>query len=375
MLTQIVAHCRAGFEAETARDLTQIAAAADATIDPIVTRDSALVTARIRDAPSPTFGQWSGAIARRPPIFARSIAFGSGPEQLFDRAATGRPDRLTPLVASIERLADHAPFCALWLEYPDTNDGKSLSTLAHRLDARLKAALREKAWLIERPRGTRLHVIWVDGATAYVGVSDSAWGSPWPAGIPRLKLPRDAPSRSTLKLGEAIAVFLGPHETELLRAGMRAVDLGAAPGGWTWQLAHRGLRVDAVDNGPLKGNVALNPRVRHIRADGFTFRPRTSVDWLVCDIVEQPIRVARLVADWVAGGLAARAIFNLKLPMKKRYEEVSRCRRAIEEILDRARTHLGLRFKQLYHDREEVTGYLAPDDGTSRRIGIRRPPR
>ena len=63
------------------------------------------------------------------------------------------------------------------------------------------------------------------------------------------------------------------------------------------------------------------------------------------------------------------------LPMKKRYEEVSRCRRAIEEILDRARTHLGLRFKQLYHDREEVTGYLAPDDGTSRRIGIRRPPR
>jgi len=57
MLTQIVAHCRAGFEAETARDLTQIAAAADATIDPIVTRDSALVTARIRDAPSPTFGR------------------------------------------------------------------------------------------------------------------------------------------------------------------------------------------------------------------------------------------------------------------------------------------------------------------------------
>src|SRR5215471_8132402 len=186
MLTQIVAHCRAGFEAETAQDLTQIAAVATATIDPIVTRDSALVIARIRDASCPTLGQWSGAIARRLPIFARSIAFGNGPEQLFDRAATGRPDRLTPLVGLIEGLTDHAPFCALWLEYPDTNDGKSLSALTHRLEARLKAALRDKGWLIEKPGGTRLHVIWVDGATAYVGVSDSASGSPWPGGIPRL---------------------------------------------------------------------------------------------------------------------------------------------------------------------------------------------
>src|SRR6185436_8651688 len=99
-------------------------------------------------------------------------------------------------------------------------------------------------------------------------VSRAPWGSPWPMGIPRIRMPRGAPSRSTLKLAEALITFLGDREPESLRAGMRAVDLGAAPGGWTWQLAHRGLRVIAVDNGALKGSVEEDPLVTHVRADG-----------------------------------------------------------------------------------------------------------
>ena len=110
-----------------------------------------------------------------------------------------------------------------------------------------------------------------------------------------------------------------------MRAGMRAVDLGAAPGGWTWQLARRGLRVTAVDNGPLKGDVRDDPLVTHLRADGLAYLPKRPVDWMVCDIVEQPSRIAALVARWIGEGHARHAIFNLKLPMKKRYDEVRRC--------------------------------------------------
>ena len=99
---------------------------------------------------------------------------------------------------------------------------------------------------------------------------------------------------------------------------MHAVDLGAAPGGWTWQLAQRGLRVTAVDNGPLKGAVRDDPLVTHVREDAFRLRPRRPVDWLVCDIVEQPDAHRGAVARWIAEGAARRAIFNLKLPMKKR---------------------------------------------------------
>ena len=143
----------------------------------------------------------------------------------------------------------------------------------------------------------------------------------------------------------------------LLKPGMRAVDLGAAPGGWTWQLARRGLSVTAIDNGLLRGGVAHDPLVEHLRADGLTWRPRRAVDWMVCDMVEQPSRIAALVAAWITEGACERSIFNLKLPMKKRYAEVEHCAALIDHALSRRRLRHTLRFKQLYHDREEITGY------------------
>jgi 23S rRNA (cytidine2498-2'-O)-methyltransferase len=151
----------------------------------------------------------------------------------------------------------------------------------------------------------------------------------------------------------------------LLRAGMRAVDLGAAPGGWSWQLAHRGLRVTAVDNGPLKGDVAHDPLVTHLAQDGLTYRPRRPVDWVVCDMALPPSRVAALVARWIADGDARRSIFNLKLPMKKRYAETLRCRALLEERVTRARIRYRLALRQLYHDREELTGYIERIDASA----------
>ena len=114
-----------------------------------------------------------------------------------------------------------------------------------------------------------------------------------------------------------------------------------------------------MDNGPLKGEIARDPLVEHLRVDGFNYRPRRPVDWMVCDIVEQPSRVAALVAAWIADGACRRCIFNLKLPMKKRYDEVQRCAALIRDTLDLRRLRYTLRLKQLYHDREEVTGYCA----------------
>ena len=152
--------------------------------------------------------------------------------------------------------------------------------------------------------------------------------------------------------------FLG-NETKFLQPGMNAVDLGAAPGGWTWQLVKRSIRVTAVDNGPMDKDLMDSGIVQHLRTDGFRYAPPKPVDWLVCDMVEQPSRIAALVARWMAESHCRHAMFNLKLPMKKRYEEVLRCREIIEEALDKAEVPFRLSFKQLYHDREEVTGYLA----------------
>ena len=375
METALIAHCRAGFEPEAAADLARIAAAAKASIDVDAPPGRGFVVGRTAPFDRARFAK---ALAGAAPIFVRSLFVGSGPHPLFDPARIkGRPDRIAPLVALIDALragmaqgasVASPPFAEIRLETPDTNDGKELSGLCRALAAPLAQAMREAGALIEdtetSPQRARpcLHILFADGAHAYVGMSSAPWGSRWPMGIPRLRMPRAAPSRSTLKLAEALVTFLGDREPELLRAGMKAVDLGAAPGGWTWQLAHRGLRVTAVDNGPLKGGIAQDSLVTHLRVDGLTFRPRRPMDWMVCDIVEQPARIAALVGRWIADGDARRTIFNLKLPMKKRYDAVRRCEAIIGEAIAKAGLRHALTLRQLYHDREEVTGYCARAD-------------
>ena len=51
-------------------------------------------------------------------------------------------------------------------------------------------------------------------------------------------------------------------------------------------------------------------------------------------------------------------IFNLKLPMKKRYEELSRNLAYIQEQLDEHGINAQIQARQLYHDREEVTVHV-----------------
>ena len=375
MTPRIVAHCRAGFEAEAAADLQCLARAAETEIaaDAPTERAFVVATPRVFDSQ-----RWPRALERMPPMFVRSLFFGTGPHTLFDPStAKGRPDRVVPLITLIEALraglalpgAAHATrgalrFGELRLETSDTNDGKEMSGLCRSLERPLADALRERGILVESAdhaagRLPALHVLLPDGGHAFVGASLAPWGSRWPMGIPRLRMPHSAPSRSTLKLAEALLAFLGDRDLDVLQAGMRAVDLGAAPGGWTWQLVERGLRVTAVDNGPLKGDVANDPLVTHLREDGLRYVPRKPVDWMVCDIVEQPSRIATLVARWIGEGHARHTIFNLKLPMKKRYDEVRRCEAIIREALQRAHVRHSLRFAQLYHDREEITGYCA----------------
>jgi 23S rRNA (cytidine2498-2'-O)-methyltransferase len=345
----VVAHCRAGFESECAADLARIAKVAGASLAIDATPNRAFVTA----AGAVDASKWDAATAAMPAVFARSVFTGSG------RHALSARDRITPIVALAASLAP--PFQRVWLETPDTNQGKMQSGLCRRLAPLLDEAMATAGMLArDDPRAPRLHVLFEGDHNAWIGASNAHAGSPWPMGIPRVAMPHGAPSRSTLKLAEAFMTFLDDEaRLRWLRPAMRAVDLGAAPGGWTWQLVQRGLRVVAVDNGPLKGAMANDPLVEHLRVDGLTYRPRRAVDWMLCDMVLSPSRVATLVAAWIADGACRRSIFNLKLPMKKRDAEVQRCAAIIREALRPRRMKFELRLRQLYHDREEVTGYCA----------------
>jgi 23S rRNA (cytidine2498-2'-O)-methyltransferase len=267
-------------------------------------------------------------------------------------------DRVNPLTeAAIRHLAMAViPAVAdVRIEFPDTNDGKALSRLVKVLEPRIMAALGPRCQP-NAPLAVRLHVFLAPDSRAWVGHSMPA-NTPWRNGIPRLRLPGGAPSRSTMKLAEAFETFLGEDIERAILPDMRAVDLGAAPGGWTWQFVHRGVRVTAIDNGPLKGDMADNAMVKHLRMDGFRYEPKHAVDWMVCDMVEKPSRVAQLVARWMGAQWCNASIFNLKLPMKKRLEEVDKCRSIIHAALAETGRRHQLAIRQLYHDREEVTGF------------------
>ncbi|QFY44355.1 23S rRNA (cytidine(2498)-2'-O)-methyltransferase RlmM [Candidatus Methylospira mobilis] len=350
-LQHLLLYCRPGFEKECAAEIQNTLLDSD-------------VAGYANAQPDSGFVLFTPYEAHEIPRLMREIRFF---ELIFARqliftapVLTDLPpdDRITPLLNCAESLSPY--YSEILLETADTNEAKSLSVFVRKFAGPLAkaATLRGMSESGSKKKHPGLHLFFSDSSKAYVGLSRSGNSSPWLMGIPRLKFPRSAPSRSTLKLEEAFHFFLGENPRQLEPA-MTAVDLGAAPGGWTWQLVKRSIRVTAVDNGPMDRQLLESGIVEHVRADGFRFRPVKPVDWLVCDMVEQPARIARLVAQWMAEGLCRYAIFNLKLPMKKRYDEVRRCRELMEVMLDDAEVPFQLRFKQLYHDREEVTGYLA----------------
>jgi 23S rRNA (cytidine2498-2'-O)-methyltransferase len=359
----VLLYCRAGFEDDCAKEIAALAkrqsiaghvrTRADAGFVELVPDDPAAAAALCR------------AVRWRSLVFARQMIGTVG--WLRALPPGDRVDALLPL---IERAG--GPFSALWLETADTNEAKELAAFCRKFRVPLAAALIERRLLDESAATLpRLHLFFTGSAAACVGTSSPDNSSPWPMGIPRLRMPGAAPSRSTLKLAEAIQHWLpDAAEREWLHEGVAAVDLGAAPGGWTWQLVQRGVQVTAVDNGPMNAALMKTGLVEHLRADGFRYRPRSPVGWMVCDMVEQPKRVAALVGEWLGNGWCERCIFNLKLPMKQRYLELERCRGALLERCAETGARWRIEFRQLYHDREEVTGYAvreAGGDATGRR--------
>lgn len=117
------------------------------------------------------------------------------------------------------------------------------------------------------------------------------------------------PSRAYLKLWEALTRlgrWPAPGET--------CLDLGAAPGGWTWALARLGARVTAVDKAPLDSAVAAMPGVAWRGESAFALDPRQEppVEWLFSDVICYPARLLGLVRRWIAAGTARHLVCTVK---------------------------------------------------------------
>jgi 23S rRNA (cytidine2498-2'-O)-methyltransferase len=352
-LQQIMLLCRPGFESECASEMMQHASSIG--FSAYINASSGSGYAHLVSSEHRDITGLLDQIDFRELIFTRQ--WFACTEKI---KALPEKNRTVPLVNIAAEIAaqQHSRFSEIELSYADTNEGKALSRFCSSFKPHMLNALKKQD-LLSAHSGLRLHIFFLDSSSAWLGISPIENSADQPMGIKRLRMPSSAPSRSTLKLEEAINWFLSADEqTRWLKPGMHAVDLGAAPGGWTWQLVKRGLLVTAVDNGPMDQALMNTGMVDHRRTDAFTYSPERNIHWLLCDMAERPLHVSRLVARWFIQRYCKAAIFNLKLPMKKRYQTVMECKQVLDKSLARVGINHKLHIKHLYHDREEVTACL-----------------
>jgi 23S rRNA (cytidine2498-2'-O)-methyltransferase len=133
------------------------------------------------------------------------------------------------------------------------------------------------------------------------------------------------PNRAYLKLWEALSL-LGryPGDNDM------AIDLGAAPGGWSYVLHAQGAYVWAIDKAPLARAIARLPRVYPSQQSAFALKPADfdRVDWLVGDIACYPAKLYHWLQPWLQCNKVKQFILTLKLqgqtdlPMIRKFQNI-----------------------------------------------------
>jgi 23S rRNA (cytidine2498-2'-O)-methyltransferase len=173
-------------------------------------------------------------------------------------------------------------------------------------------------------------------------IGSAACSSPFPRGrIEFIEDKEGPPSRAYLKLWEALTLARTHPQP-----GMRCLDAGASPGGWTWALSRLGAEVLAVDRAPLDPRIAALPGVRTLRHDAFTLKPQDigAIDWLFCDVICYPERLLRWIEAWLESGLCGSFVCTLKMQGQGSLE-IPRLFAALP----------GSRVLHLWHNKHELT--------------------
>jgi 23S rRNA (cytidine2498-2'-O)-methyltransferase len=294
------------------------------------------------------FRALAAEVQRLQPIFLRHLA----PAQVEVRLQSALKD-LQTLAASVEtlspRFASDQTFAVQTRLLPEGRFPYRAAdinqTLAERLAHRTGAILDARA-----PK--QIVSILCAATVAYLGLSRTEQNrSAWPGGEQRFRREEGQISRAEFKLLEALSAF----GLRLPERGT-ALDLGAAPGGWTRVLRERGLRVVAVDPGELDARLRGDRGVTAVQKRVQEFLPcRQRFTLLVNDLrmdALESVEIMRRAASCLKpGGLA---VMTLKLP------EAAADPQPVLETLGRAQARLAVTYRilerrQLFHNRSEVT--------------------
>jgi 23S rRNA (cytidine2498-2'-O)-methyltransferase len=311
-----------------------------------------------------SFGDFAARLAVKSPIYVRHVA----PVQWEVPLHTEATD-LDALLARMPEIAVGInPAHSFAVQARILGEGK-LPYRKFTLNSTLSAELERLSGAAMECRQPRQIVsVLCTPKCAYLGLSHVEENrSAWPGGEHRFKRDDEQISRAEFKLLEAFHTF----DLELPEQG-RALDLGAAPGGWTRVLRGRGLNVTAVDPADLDARFRRDPGVEHVRKQVEAFLPTAKNRFvlLVNDMRKDPLDSVEIMLQAAPLLLpGALAVLTLKLPHEvggkkdtKKVDTKSDTLATVRLCLQRLqRTYKILGARQLYHNRSEVTvGMVVP---------------
>lgn len=189
--------------------------------------------------------------------------------------------------------------------------------------------------------------------------------SPWPGGKTKIDLPADSPSRAYLKLEEAL-LWSGSR----VRPGDIAVEIGSAPGGASWALLNRGVKVVGIDPAEMAPQVLKHPHFRHFKQPVNSVLREDlpdSIQWLLLDMNVEP-QITLFAVDRLASRMKDSLLgvfLTVKLNQWKLAGE-------IPMMLDHVKAMGMVRVKagQLFHHRQEILIAGLTRQGLTRKGGV-----
>lgn len=256
------------------------------------------------------------------------------------------------------RIEELATFCFAHIDFETPfslhiRGIKEEKDFIQELNQELKTSLKEAGYSYDPKATHQILSFYITDTTVYCGYSSAKENlTEWNGGEVHLS-PKGTISRAELKLEE---IFLEKNERP---QNGRALDLGAAPGGWAHFLLKQGFRVTAVD--PAKMDKAVQTdKMRHYKMVTQQFIrdvPQKTYDLIVNDMkmdMWESIDIMLDFSEYLTE--EGEGILTLKLPKKVSI-------RTIQKALDKLGTKFNVRkAKQLFHNRSEITVLLGNKD-------------
>jgi 23S rRNA (cytidine2498-2'-O)-methyltransferase len=224
------------------------------------------------------------------------------------------------------------------------------------LNQALAEAIAEETGAIEAVKKPQMVVsILCTMYEAYIGISTAEDNlSSWPGGARHYAQTDEQISRAEFKLLEALETF----GVSLPETG-KALDLGAAPGGWTRLLLEAGLQVIAVDPANLDRRLAHQPHLQHYRGYAEDYIDDALRNFLKFDIIVNDMRMdAREAARLLAQGarcLRKEGIMISVFKLPHATSEINPLATLKEAMRTLERNYGIVQAHQLFHNRQEVT--------------------